>query len=93
MLEKLKIPLIGLVENMSQITCCNCNENIKLFGTGTRKLMEDLKIEKVASLPLLKEFSESTDKGMPVVLDKPDSEEAKTYLNFTKHIVNYCCVK
>lgn len=42
MLQKLSVPIIGLVENMSSIQCSNCSYNIPLFGHYTKDLASDL---------------------------------------------------
>lgn len=38
MLKKLNIPIVGIIENMSSVTCPNCKTSISLFGSGTHQL-------------------------------------------------------
>lgn len=90
MFQKLKVPIIGLIENMSHVKCTSCHEDIQLFGNGTEKLIKDLQITCTASLPLDVQISDSVNKGIPIVLDKPESSEAQVYKKFVKEIVEFC---
>ena len=54
MARKMDINILGVIENMSYITCPNCNEKIKLFnGENTDKFLEEMNLELLAELPML----------------------------------------
>lgn len=89
MFEKLNIPIIGIVENMSSVTCNHCSNQVRLFGEGTETLAKDLNVPILASIPLEKEISSNGDKGVPIVIAKPDSVESNSYKGVAKSIINY----
>ena len=80
MFEKVNVPVLGLIENMSYYCCPNCNHRADLFGHGGAKREADrLGVEFLGELPLKLEIRELADAGTPIVTAKPDSEEAATY--------------
>ncbi len=75
MFNKLDIPILGVVENMSTHTCSNCGQEEAIFGDGAAaKLLEQYKLPLLAKLPLAKEIREWVDRG----------EIAKIYANQEK---------
>lgn len=90
MFNKLNIPIIGLIENMSHVTCDSCHKNIHLFGNNTEKLIKDLKIKHMAHLPLEEDISNSVERGLPIVIDRPNSLVSKMYTDFAKHVIDFC---
>lgn len=80
MFEKVNVPVLGLIENMSYYCCPNCNHRADLFGHGGAKREADrLGVEFLGELPLKLEIRELADAGTPIVTARPDSEEAATY--------------
>ncbi|MBR0651403.1 Mrp/NBP35 family ATP-binding protein [Roseomonas terrae] len=80
MFEKVNVPVLGLIENMSYYCCPNCNHRAELFGHGGAKREADrLGVEFLGELPLKLAIRELADAGTPIVTAKPDSEEAATY--------------
>ncbi len=80
MFDKVKIPVLGLVENMSThvCSCCGCEEAI--FGEGGgAELAEAAKVPLLARLPLEKHICEESDRGEPTVVAEPDSIAAQRY--------------
>lgn len=90
MFEKLGVPIVGLIENMSHIMCNSCHKNIHLFGNNAEALIKELRIQHSAHLPLEEAISNSADKGIPIVIERPDSLVAKMYTNFAKDLINFC---
>lgn len=86
MYQKLNIPLIGLIENMSSVVCPSCSENIKVFGNNTVTFAEKIGVNILGSFPLNDGISRGGDKGIPVVLNT-DSIEFGLYKNVA-HKVN-----
>ncbi len=80
MFEKVGVPVLGLIENMSYYCCPNCGHRADLFGHGgARKEAGRLGVEFLGELPLKLEIRELADAGTPIVAAKPDSEEAHAY--------------
>jgi ATP-binding protein involved in chromosome partitioning len=80
MFEKVKLPILGVVENMSTHICSNCGHEERIFGEGgAERLAKDHDVEMVGSLPLDIAIREHTDAGKPTVIAQPDSEIADQY--------------
>ncbi|MGB0843736.1 MAG: iron-sulfur cluster carrier protein ApbC [Alphaproteobacteria bacterium] len=85
MFLKVNVPILGLIENMSQFTCPSCGETSNIFGhDGARKEAAKLKVPFLGALPLVMDIREKTDAGTPVVSCLPDSPAAKAYQNIAK---------
>jgi ATP-binding protein involved in chromosome partitioning len=80
MFEKVGVPVLGLVENMSFYCCPRCGHRADIFGHGgARQEAERMGVEFLGELPLKLAIRELSDAGTPIVAAKPDSEEAQTY--------------
>jgi ATP-binding protein involved in chromosome partitioning len=80
MFEKVGIPILGIVENMSTHICSSCGHEEHIFGAGGGELMcKDYNIDLLGSLPLDIKIREQSDSGKPTVIAEPDSEIAKVY--------------
>ena len=78
MYQKLNIPVIGLVENMSHFACPNCRHESDIFGKGGgEKLAEDLAIPFLGRVPLYEPVRSGGDTGRPIVLAEPESPAAE----------------
>lgn len=89
MYKTLKVPIIGLVENMSHTICDNCQHQVSLFGEKTREFARNNEIEVLASIPLEKDVMECSDKGTPVTLKLPESKSAQEYLSLSKKVIEF----
>ncbi|PHK96407.1 sodium:proton antiporter [Pseudoroseomonas rhizosphaerae] len=80
MFEKVKVPVLGLIENMSYYCCPNCGHTANIFGHGgARAEAERMGVEFLGELPLKLEIRELADAGTPIVMARPESEEAGRY--------------
>jgi ATP-binding protein involved in chromosome partitioning len=80
MFEKVMVPVLGLVENMSFFACPHCGETTNLFGHGgARREAEALGVPFLGEVPLLLDIRETSDAGTPIVAQAPDSPAAKAY--------------
>jgi len=80
MFEKVNVPVLGLIENMSYFCCPECGHRSEIFGHGGARVeAEKLGTEFLGELPLKLAIREMSDAGTPVVLAAPDSDEAATY--------------
>ncbi|PCI60746.1 MAG: iron-sulfur cluster carrier protein ApbC [Methylophilaceae bacterium] len=80
MFEKVGIPILGIVENMSTHICTSCGHEEHIFGAGGGELMcKDYNVDLLGSLPLDIKIREQTDGGKPTVIAEPDSDIARIY--------------
>ncbi|HMP74971.1 MAG TPA: P-loop NTPase [Kiritimatiellia bacterium] len=80
MFDKLKVPTIAVVENMSYFLCPDNGKKYYVFGQGARqKLVDQFGIRNAFEVPLEPEISRLSDSGTPVVLADRDSATAKLY--------------
>jgi len=80
MFEKVGIPILGIVENMSMHVCTNCGHMEHIFGSGGgEKMAHDYNVDLLGSLPLDLGIREQTDAGKPTVVSDPDGLVAGIY--------------
>jgi ATP-binding protein involved in chromosome partitioning len=80
MFERVNVPVLGVVENMSFFCCPNCGHRSELFGHGgARAEAERMGVEFLGELPLKPAIREASDAGAPIVAAKPETEEAAAY--------------
>jgi ATP-binding protein involved in chromosome partitioning len=80
MFEKTKVPVLGLVENMSFYCCPNCGHRADIFGHGGAKTeAARLGTEFLGEIPLLLDIRIASDAGTPIAASAPDSDAAKAY--------------
>jgi ATP-binding protein involved in chromosome partitioning len=87
MFEKVGIPIIGLIENMSIHICSKCGNEEHIFGQGGGEQMcKDYDTELLGSLPLEMSIRELADAGKPTVVGAPDSRAAEIYRAIARRI-------
>ncbi len=80
MFQKVDVPLLGVIENMSSFCCPNCGHISPIFGHGgARAEAEKLGVPFLGEIPLDMNIRETSDEGRPVVATDPDSHHAKIY--------------
>jgi ATP-binding protein involved in chromosome partitioning len=87
MFEKVNVPIISIVENMSIHICSQCGHEEHIFGTGGGEQMcADYGVEFLGSLPLEMAIREMADGGKPTVVGAPDSRTAEIYRAIARRI-------
>jgi ATP-binding protein involved in chromosome partitioning len=87
MFEKTKVPILGLVENMSVYVCPHCGEASHIFGHGgARKTAGDLGLPFLGEIPLVGRIRELSDAGTPVTAVAAESAEAKAYFTLAAEV-------
>jgi len=87
MFEKVGIPILGIVENMSLHICSSCGHEEHIFGTGGGERMgKDYDVELLGSLPLDIRIREQADSGMPTVVADPDGRVSEIYRQIARRI-------
>jgi ATP-binding protein involved in chromosome partitioning len=80
MFEKVGIPILGVVENMSTHICSQCGHEEHIFGQGgAERMCKEYGTELLGSLPLDIGIREHADSGKPTVVADPDGRAAETY--------------
>jgi ATP-binding protein involved in chromosome partitioning len=80
MFEKVGIPILGLVENMSVHICANCGHEEHIFGQGGgAQMCKDYDATFLGALPLERSIRELADAGRPTIVGAPDSRAAEIY--------------
>jgi ATP-binding protein involved in chromosome partitioning len=90
MFEKVGIPILGVVENMSFHLCPKCGHESHIFGTGgAERMSREYKTELLGQLPLDEAIRRQADSGKPTVVSDPDGNVAEIY----RRIARRCAVK
>ncbi|MGD2056523.1 MAG: iron-sulfur cluster carrier protein ApbC [Gammaproteobacteria bacterium] len=80
MFEKVEVPVLGIIENMSIHICSECGHEEYIFGEGGgQRMSEDYNVDFLGGLPLDKRIREETDSGKPTVVAEPDSRISQIY--------------
>ncbi|MGB1548539.1 MAG: Mrp/NBP35 family ATP-binding protein [Alphaproteobacteria bacterium] len=88
MFEKVKVPIFGLIENMSTFICPGCGGRSDIFGHGgAHAAAEALGIEFLGEIPLHLAIREASDAGTPIVLGAPESAEAAAYEKIVDRLI------
>lgn len=86
----LKVPVIGIVENMSVIICPHCDEKINLFGKGgVEKAAKDFDVPVLAALPMDPEIAEIEDNGQVHTLDADATEWSREFTKIVDSVVGF----
>jgi ATP-binding protein involved in chromosome partitioning len=79
MFEKVGVPVLGIVENMSYFACPHCGERTAIFASGGgKRLADELGLPLLAEIPLQAGMPDLSETGVPVVLGAPDSAAARS---------------
>jgi len=85
MFQKVAVPVLGVVENMSTHVCSNCGFEEHIFGSGGGKRMaEQYGVELLGELPLDIRIREQADGGRPTVVTEPQSKLGRAYIDFAR---------
>ncbi len=85
MFEKVSVPVLGIVENMSLYVCPSCGHVEHIFGAGGgQRLAEQYGVKLLGELPLDARIREETDGGRPTVVAAPDSPRARAYFEMAR---------
>ena len=87
MFEKVGIPILGVVENMSLHTCSKCGHEEHIFGEGGgARMAVDYNLDVLGSLPLAMQIREQADSGKPTVVSDPDGRVAEIYRDIARRV-------
>ena len=88
--QRLNMPIIGVVENMSGFICPHCDEKIEIFQSGGgKKMAQEMEVAFLGSIPIDPKVGVDSDKGTPFVLSHKDSAAAKAFMEIVKNVDTY----
>lgn len=94
MFERVEIPVIGVIENMSVHICSHCGHEESIFGKGGGALMaEKYSVELLGALPLDISIRQNADSGKPSVAADPDGAVAATYREIARKMTAKLALK
>lgn len=87
MFEKVGVPILGIVENMSTHICSSCGHEEHIFGTGgAERMCKDYGVDLLGQLPLDIRIREQADSGKPTVVADPDGRSATIYKEIARKV-------
>jgi ATP-binding protein involved in chromosome partitioning len=87
MFQRVAVPVLGIVENMSWFECPHCGKPTALFGSGGgQRLADELELELLTQIPLYPRVMEGSDTGRPIVVHDPESNAARAIARLAARI-------
>jgi ATP-binding protein involved in chromosome partitioning len=87
MFEKVSVPIVGIIENMSTYVCPSCGHEEHVFGTGGgQKMCQEYGVDFLGSLPLNLSIREQADAGRPTVVADPDGAISAIYKTIARQV-------
>jgi ATP-binding protein involved in chromosome partitioning len=94
MFDKVNIPVLGIVENMSSFICPHCRQETAIFDHGgARAAAEKMGIRFLGEIPLDLAIREGGDRGVPVVEAVPDGPQARAFLEAARQVAGAVSVQ
>ncbi|MBI5542609.1 MAG: Mrp/NBP35 family ATP-binding protein [Deltaproteobacteria bacterium] len=87
MFDKVNIPVLGMVENMSNFICPHCQKATPIFDQGGgRRASEAMGIPFLGEIPLDLAVRQGGDQGVPIVIGVPESPQSKAFASMARNI-------
>ncbi|CAN5624984.1 Mrp/NBP35 family ATP-binding protein [soil metagenome] len=87
MFQRVGVPVLGIIENMSYFECLHCSAHTTIFGSGGgERLAAELDLPLLARIPLYGRVLEGGDSGMPIVVAEPDSVAGRALLELGRSL-------
>ena len=87
MFERVNVPVLGLIENMSYFIAPDTKKKYDIFGSGGgEKVSNEINVPFLGGIPINPKIREGGDKGIPIVFDIPDSNEASIILDISRNL-------
>ena len=88
MFRQVEMPVTGIVENMSFYACPSCGHESAPFNTGgTERIVVEFDVKLLGRVPIDIDIQRGGDTGRPVTVDKPDSSQAKAFLDIADEVI------
>ncbi|MBE0571750.1 MAG: iron-sulfur cluster carrier protein ApbC [Ignavibacteriaceae bacterium] len=87
MFERVNVPVLGLIENMSYFIAPDTKNRYDIFGTGGgERVSKELNVPFLGGIPINPQIREGGDKGIPIVFDIPDSNESDIIMDISRNL-------
>jgi len=91
--DKVMIPIIGIIENMSYFICDGCQKRHEIFSRGgAERAANRFGIPFLGEIPLVSSLREWGDKGVPILVQEPDSEVSKIFMDIAARLAGQLSV-
>lgn len=88
MFERVNVPVLGIIENMSFFACPHCGEKSEIFlSGGGQRLSRELNVPLLGTIPLQARMADLADTGKPIVLAEPDSPAAQALREIVTKVI------
>jgi len=85
--RELRVPLVGIIENMSGFVCPKCGTEFDILGTGGgQKISEELGVPFLGKIPIDQRICEDSDKGTPFIIEHPDTPASRAFMQVVEKI-------
>lgn len=85
--EKLHVPILGAIENMSYFICPHCGGRVDIFGHGlVEKVCQEVGIDYLGAIPLDPKVREGADRGVPILEAEPDSPVSQVIMAIAQKV-------
>lgn len=93
MFDKVMIPILGIIENMSYFMCDGCGKRHEIFSRGgAERAAERFKIPFLGEIPIISSIREGGDLGIPILVAEPNSEISKVFLEIAAKLAGQLSV-
>ena len=87
MFQKVDVPILGMIQNMSVFHCSHCGKKTHVFGSdGVSRKCEEYGVDLLGDVPLDEHICEDADKGKPTLVAEPDSQRAIVFTNIANKL-------
>lgn len=94
MFQQTRVPILGIIENMSYYICPHCQERDYIFGHGgAKKAAETLGVPFLGEVPLDQAIRSRADEGLPVVTSDPDAESSKALRSISEKVAQQVSIR
>jgi ATP-binding protein involved in chromosome partitioning len=88
--RRMGMPTIGVIENMSGFICPNCGAKTDIFQPrGGERMAEEMGVPFLGKIPIDPKISSDSDKGLPFIVENPDSPASKAFMEIVKNIETF----
>ena len=89
MFQRVNVPVLGIVENMSYFECPHCGKPTAIFGTGGgKRLADELELPLLGEIPLYPRVHEGADRGTPIVVAEPEASAARALRSLAERVAS-----
>jgi len=87
MFQRVAVPVLGIIENMSYFICPNCAEKHRIFGSGGgKRLADELNVPLLGEIPFFGGVLEGADRGEPIVVSDPTTPAAQALFELAERL-------